>query len=205
MKRARAAVPPDDMFRYESERHRIVESIQNFKSSPRGERIALYNAAVKALRTLVSDACDDPALSPQIVPIGDVEANDYNPNRVAMPEMDLLEQSIRFDGITMPVVAQRDDARGKWLVVDGFHRRTVVADRLGRKWLPVTEIDRPIGDRMASTIRHNCARGRHQVDLMASIVRSLMEHEWNDERIASHLGMCIEELLRLKETWWDRL
>lgn len=175
----------------------VTALIEEAKAAPAEDRAALYNAATRALREMVSDLCDAPVLGVQLVPIELVRANDYNPNRVARPEMELLEQSIRCDGLTMPVVAYPDGAG--WTVVDGFHRRTVMAARIGAKWLPVTELDRDRGDRMASTIRHNRARGKHQVDLMGGIVRDLMGHGWGDDRIAEHIGVTVEELLRLKQ------
>jgi ParB-like chromosome segregation protein Spo0J len=176
---------------------RIEQAIRDAAGLPEAERAEVYNAATRALRALVADLCDAPVLGLQLAPVDRVQANDYNPNRVARPEMDLLEQSIRCDGLTMPVVAY-PDGEG-WTVVDGFHRRTVMATRIGAKWLPVTELDRERGDRMASTIRHNRARGKHQVDLMGGIVRDLMGQGWSDDRIAEHIGVTVEELLRLKQ------
>jgi ParB-like chromosome segregation protein Spo0J len=111
--------------------------------------------------------------------------------------MDLLEQSIRADGITMPVVVVGDTER--CTVVDGFHRRTVAAERLGRKWLPCSFISSSLADRMASTVRHNRARGKHQVELMAALVQSMMALGWDDDRISQALGMSVEELLRLRQ------
>jgi ParB-like chromosome segregation protein Spo0J len=125
-----------------------------------------------------------------------VRANDYNPNRVAAPEIELLELSMRADGVTMPAVVVPDG--DGWRVVDGFHRRKVITERLGAKFIPCSVIDRPLGDRMASTIRHNRARGKHQVDLMADIVRKLLAEGWEDDKIAEHVGMSAEsqQLLR---------
>ena len=162
------------------------------------ERVAAFNAATGALRALVSDLCDDPVLAVKLVPAGDVEANDYNPNKTAAPEMDLLEESIRRDGVTMPLVVYRL-SDGRHLIVDGFHRRVVLVDRLGRRYLPCSEIDRPEADRIASTIRHNRARGKHQVDLMAAIVKRLLGLGWDDAAVAQAVGMTGEELLRLKQ------
>lgn len=162
------------------------------------ERIAAYNAAQRALGALVADVtCGDPAASPQLLPVGRVHANDYNPNRVAAPELDLLEQSMRADGITMPIVVVPE--RGDWTVVDGFHRRTVGATRLGRTHLPASVLDASRADRMASTVRHNRARGKHQVDLMATLMRGMMAEGWDDERVATALGMSVEESLRLRQ------
>jgi ParB-like chromosome segregation protein Spo0J len=132
-------------------------------------------------------------------------ANDYNPNSVAPPEMELLKQSILEDGYTQPIVSFRED--NKITVVDGFHRNRVgkeveaVRDRVfGR--LPVVninEIKQGRGDRMASTIRHNRARGSHNIELMSTIVTELVEMGKGDAWICKHVGMSQDELLRMKQ------
>lgn len=175
----------------------LVSAITALASLPEAERVAAYNAAQRALGALVADLAPDPACAPQLVPVERIDANDYNPNRVASPELSLLEGSMRADGITMAVVTMADEASGRWTVIDGFHRRTVAAERLGRRYLPCAVIDRPLADRMASTVRHNRARGKHQVDLMAALVRGMLAEGWEDQRIATALGMSPEEYLRL--------
>ncbi len=134
-----------------------------------------------------------------------IEANDYNPNQVAPPEMKLLEHSIREDGYTQPIVAWR---RGEsFEVVDGFHRSRVgqevidISERV-HGYLPVTIINQAREgqqDRMASTIRHNRARGKHRVDAMSDIVQDLVRRNWDDKKIAKELGMDADEVLRLKQ------
>lgn len=176
-----------------------MRAIRELASATEEERVEAYNRLSRELRAMVSEICDDPVLSVQLLPADRVRANTYNPNRVAPPEMDLLELSIREDGVTMPVVTVRDPEAGEWEVVDGFHRRGVIVDRLDRRYVPSSVIDRPLADRMAATVRHNRARGKHQVDLMGALVRALMAEGWGDERIAEHLGMSVEELLRLKQ------
>lgn len=140
-----------------------------------------------------------PCLSAILVDAGLVVANDYNPNAVASPEMDLLEHSIREDGVTQPVVTFYDAEANIYVVVDGFHRYTVLTKRLKCKQIPVVTIDKPIQDRMASTIRHNRARGKHKVDLMSDMVVKLLKLGWKDIDVANHLGMTAEEVLRLKQ------
>lgn len=137
------------------------------------------------------------------VPIEQVEANNYNPNAVASREMRLLYTSILHDGYTQPVVTIFDSARGKYVIVDGFHRYftcksnpDLLARNRGR--LPVVVIDKEIADRMASTVRHNRARGKHSVTGMSQMVFSLLDSGWPDEQICNHLGMEPEELLKLK-------
>lgn len=135
----------------------------------------------------------------KLVPTSKVQANEYNPNKVAHPEMDLLADSIEADGVTMPLVVYHDQQADTYIVVDGFHRYLLLRDRYGCPEVPVVVIDKPLDQRMASTIRHNRARGRHQVDLLGELVRSLVQRGWADEQIAKHLGMSYEELLRLKQ------
>lgn len=135
------------------------------------------------------------------VSIDKIEANDYNPNHVAKREMDLLYQSIKADGYTMPVVCFYDENRDKYIIVDGFHRYTILMthkDIYDREngMLPVSVIDKPIEDRMASTIRHNRARGKHEVELQASLV-GMLKSGWDELKIMKELGMTLEEVQRL--------
>jgi ParB-like chromosome segregation protein Spo0J len=145
-----------------------------------------------------------PVYNVKAVPIEQVEANAYNPNSVAPPEMELLETSIWEDGYTQPVVTFYDSERDKYIVVDGFHRYLTIktSKRIYERengMLPVVVIDKALGDRMASTIRHNRARGSHNIDLMSSIVSELVEMGKSDRWICQHIGMSPDELLRLKQ------
>ncbi len=138
------------------------------------------------------------------VPIEKIAPNDYNPNVMAPPEIKLLYDSIREDGYTMPIVCYHDKEKDVYVIVDGFHRYRVMRDypdiyeREGGK-LPVSVIDKPIAGRMASTIRHNRARGSHDVDLMSNIIRDLHDIGRSDAWISKHLGMDRDEILRLKQ------
>jgi ParB-like chromosome segregation protein Spo0J len=138
------------------------------------------------------------------VPIEKIRANAYNPNKVAPPEMKLLELSIWEDGYTMPIVCYYDSVDGVYEIVDGYHRYTVMltSERIRRREggvLPVSVIDKPITSRMASTIRHNRARGSHSIDLMKNIVAELVQSGMSDQWIMRHIGMDKDELLRLKQ------
>jgi len=130
-----------------------------------------------------------------------VQANDYNPNSVAPPEMRLLELSIEQDGYTQPIVTWlRED--GVYEVVDGFHRHRVGKEKLKLSHLPVVVINadrQEKSDRIASTIRHNRARGKHAVSAMSDIVQELARRNWSDAKIAKELGMDADEVLRLKQ------
>lgn len=126
-----------------------------------------------------------------------VVANDYNPNKVAPPEMELLKVSIENDGFTQPIVTWKTD-KG-YEVVDGFHRH-LVGKKLGMKYLPIVVINKDRenkSDRIASTIRHNRARGKHLVQAMSDIVIELKNRNWKNERISRELGMEEDEVLRL--------
>ena len=138
------------------------------------------------------------------VPIEKVKPNTYNPNSVAPPEMRLLYESIKIDGYTMPIVCYYSKENDIYVIVDGFHRYRVMRDypdiyRREEGMLPVTVIDKPLDQRMASTIRHNRARGSHDVELMSNIVRELHEIGRSDAWISRHLGMEPDEILRLKQ------
>lgn len=138
------------------------------------------------------------------VPIEKIQANTYNPNHVAPPEMKLLYESIKNDGYTMPIVCYYLEDEDKYEIVDGYHRYTTmlvhkdIYEREGG-CLPVSVIDKPLEDRMASTIRHNRARGEHSVELMTNIVAELVESGMSDAWIMKNIGMDAEELLRLKQ------
>lgn len=140
-----------------------------------------------------------PVSSVQWVAAEKIHANDYNPNSVAKPEMELLELSILEDGFTQPIVVWQ--IGDEYEVVDGFHRH-LVGKKLGMSHLPVVVVnanrtDR--SDRIASTIRHNRARGKHQVGAMSEIVQELSRRNWSDQKIGKELGMEPDEVLRLKQ------
>lgn len=136
----------------------------------------------------------------------EVHANDYNPNSVAPPEMELLRLSISNDGYTQPIVSMLDE-KLTYEVIDGFHRHRVgkeCADIQSRVhgYLPLVHIrssQADKNDRMAATIRHNRARGEHKVESMAEIVIELKRRFWSDEKIAKELGMESDEVLRLTQ------
>ena len=139
----------------------------------------------------------------QLVHIDRIQANDYNPNSVANQEMRLLYVSIEQDGYTQPVVTVFEEEIQKYIIVDGFHRYSImranedIYESTGG-YLPVVVIDKPIADRVASTVRHNRARGKHSVTGMSSLVFKMLEEGESDAVICNKLGMEAEELQRLK-------
>ncbi len=146
---------------------------------------------------------NSPVYNVRKVPIEKIQANSYNPNSVAKPEMDLLYKSILEDGYTMPIVcyALPND---KYEIVDGFHRYSIMKDHKDifireNGCLPVVVIEKDISNRMASTIRHNRARGTHSIELMTKIVADLVDAGMSDAWILKNIGMDADELLRLKQ------
>lgn len=138
-----------------------------------------------------------PIMDVKLVPIEKVVANDYNPNKVAPPEMKLLKLSIEEDGYTQPIVTFYDQEKDLYVIIDGFHRYRCAKEYFHLKEVPITVVDKPIQDRMASTIRHNRARGTHAIRGMSDIVLQLKQDGWSESKIAKHLGMDAEEVIRL--------
>lgn len=145
-----------------------------------------------------------PVYNVKRVPLEKIQANSYNPNAVAPPEMKLLYQSIKEDGYTMPIVCYYLPDIDKYEIVDGYHRYTVMCkhkDIYDREegFMPVVVIDKDISNRIASTIRHNRARGSHSIELMSNIVSELVQSGMSDSWILKNIGMDADELLRLKQ------
>ncbi len=140
-----------------------------------------------------------PVLDVQMVPIEKIVANNYNPNSVAPPEMRLLKLSIEEDGYTQPIVCFHDQEQDRYIIVDGFHRYRCGKECWNLSALPVVIIDKPLSERMASTIRHNRARGKHAIEPMSDLVAALTQAGWSAARIAKELGMDADEVLRLQQ------
>lgn len=179
----------------------ISQLKKEIESLPLDEKVEALNMT-KEMLTEVSPF-EEPVDLVRWIPSEQVQANEYNPNKVASPEMKLLHTSIKLDGYTQPIVAYKlDDDR--YEVVDGFHR-----SRVGKEYkdinqrvngyLPVVVIDKPIDERMGSTIRHNRARGTHQIRSMSDIVIDLSKEGWDDQEICKKLGMELDEVIRLKQ------
>lgn len=182
----------------------LVKLIEEISGLPKSDKIQAINAVKRALHE-ISPFNTEPVDCVIWVPNDQVEANDYNPNKVAPPEMRLLQLSIQEDGYTQPIVVY--GMNDYYEVVDGFHRNRVgkecedIKERI-HGYLPVVVINSDRADRadrIAATIRHNRARGKHIVSGMSDIVLELSRRNWNDEKIARELGMEPDEVLRLKQ------
>lgn len=182
----------------------LKKIFEDIKDLPIDERVDVINGIYETIAD-IGPFTNEPVSFVRWVKADEVYANDYNPNSVAPPEMELLKLSVLADGYTQPIVTWINN--GKYEVVDGFHRNRVgkeveeVKERL-HGYLPVVVIkDSQIGrgDRIASTIRHNRARGKHKVDAMSDIVLELRRRNWSNKKIAKQLGMDQDEVLRLTQ------
>jgi ParB-like chromosome segregation protein Spo0J len=182
----------------------ILRMIPSLEKMKRDDLIAAINDIRDALHQ-ISPFKSEPVDFVRWVKFDNVRANDYNPNSVAPPEMELLRLSIMEDGYTQPIVTNlEEDTR---VVIDGFHRNRVAreCEDVGKRvdgYLPVVQIRSSQADkehRMASTIRHNRARGKHQVEAMTAIVLDLKRRNWSDTKIGKQLGMDQDEVLRLTQ------
>lgn len=196
-----ASASKADTTQFLAEAHSLFDHI---RSLPLAQQVELSNA-MKLMLHQMGPFANEPVDCVLWVPNDEVQSNDYNPNSVAPPEMELLRLSIEADGYTQPIVSWKRE--GVYEVVDGFHRNRVgkecesVRERV-KSYLPIVVIqgereDR--GDRIAATIRHNRARGKHKIDAMSEIVMELKRRNWSDEKIGRELGMDADEVLRLAQ------
>ncbi|MFH7906347.1 IbrB-like domain-containing protein [Enterobacter cloacae] len=184
----------------------LINEMKNYlQSLPEDKRIEAINAFRQAIHEN-SPFREQPVDCVLWIKQDEITANDYNPNNVAPPEKRLLCKSLEMDGFTQPIVVTESEAR-HYEIVDGFHRHEIGSNRAVLKrqlkgYLPVTCLRKERQkkfDRIAATIRHNRARGRHQINAMSEIVRELVQLGWDDKKISQELGMDSDEVLRLKQ------
>lgn len=182
----------------------LKKELERIDQLPIEDKVKEINELKKGIKK-ISPFVKEPVDCVIWVKSDEVVANEYNPNHVAPPEMELLHTSIKEDGYTQPIVVYQHD--GKYEVVDGFHRNRVgkeykdINERI-KGYLPDVVINEDVADkgqRIASTIRHNRARGKHQVEAMSDIVLDLRKRNWSNEKIAKKLGMDADEVLRLAQ------
>lgn len=182
---------------------RLTQQLLDFLSAlSEQERIDAINEFRAAIHS-VSPFRDEPVDCVLWVKSEHLSANDYNPNNVAPPEKRLLLKSLEADGFTQPIVVARSSNQ-EFEIIDGFHRHELGKNKPALKsrlkgYLPVACLERERHERMAATIRHNRARGRHQIHAMSEIVRELSQLGWSEEEISAELGMDSDEVLRLKQ------
>lgn len=185
-------------------KEKLKELFSGYENLTVDEKVNMLNE-IKLFMHQISPMKTEPVDCVLWVKNNTVIANDYNPNSVAPPEMELLRLSISADGYTQPIVSMINDDLVSREVIDGFHRNRVgkECEEIQKRvhgYLPVVTINEDrtqINDRVASTIRHNRARGKHKVSAMSDIVIDLKKRNWSDEKIAKNLGMDSDEVLRL--------
>ena len=180
----------------------IEKLVKEIDGLPLEEKVKELNKCRQSLHQ-ISPFKDEPVDCVLWVQGEDIQANEYNPNVVASPEMKLLHTSIKLDGYTQPIVTYVLE-NGDREVIDGFHRNKIGKEYKDIKkrvhgYLPVTTLDKEISERIGSTIRHNRARGTHQIRPMSDIVLDLVRSGWTDEEICKKIGMEFDEVLRLKQ------
>lgn len=193
-----------DLFGVDLVEDLVEAAVSEIETMPLDDKVEAINGVRERLHE-ISPFSSEPVDFVRWVKNDSVTANDYNPNKVAPPEMKLLELSIVNDGYTQPIVSWSNPEKEAIEVIDGFHRNRVgkeskVVQKRVQGYLPIVDIrtdQSSKNDRMASTIRHNRARGKHQVDAMSEIVIELKNRNWRNARIAKELGMDEEEVLRL--------
>lgn len=168
---------------------RIIETEMGIFEIPEPPKIKMKNGRMLSL----------PVFTPVLVPAELVIGNNYNPNHVDKQNMELLKTSILDNGFCFAIVTVWDEEIGKFVIVDGFHRDNILDEWLGCEEIPIIALSHDVKKRMSATVQFNRARGVHQVELMGDLVKALFDQGADDEEIAKHLGMELEEVFRLKQ------
>lgn len=166
------------------------------------DKVNIYNKAVRMLADLIPDL--PPACHVEMIPLEEIEANQYNPNKMAPPESNLLRTSLEKSGVTMPILVNRLNVREKkYVVIDGYHRYQLLLShpelQVLKGYIPAVVLNLPEEKCMSTSVRHNLARGSHQVELTADLIIQLREMGWTNNKICYELGMDQDEVLRLQQ------
>ncbi len=182
----------------------ISDIINSMSSMDKGQdiekKVSFFNQISELNAHILG--CDQPIFRLQIVPISKLLDNKYNPNLMASREFNLLERSMKVDGITSPIIVSQPDEHGYYRVIDGFHRLQIMKKNKSHNlsgYVPVVILDKPADEQLSSLVRHNLARGQHQVNLSSNLIVQLSQCGWDDHKISHELGMDKDEVLRLKQ------
>lgn len=192
-----------DTLKLRSELHNVmINLLENRQQINKYVRIEIYNSVSNFMTQFLGFA--HPAFNIQSVPLSKIKNNTYNPNKVAPPEFKLLRHSLETDGMTMPIVVTQPDSDGIYTVIDGAHRLEIFKKSAQLfnstdAHIPVSILTSSIDTRIPSTVRHNIARGVHQVELTAKLVVELKGMNWSNDKIALELGMDPDEVLRMQQ------
>ncbi|WP_372385212.1 IbrB-like domain-containing protein [Vibrio sp. BS-M-Sm-2] len=186
------------------ERNRVLSAlgIYDAESLPLEDKVSLFNFLSELAFELVPFR--HPVLNVQLINVQDVIDNDYNPNKVAPPEFRLLHHSIQKDGLTMPIVVGHRVDNKNLVIIDGYHRSQIIKKKSDvydslSGYMPVVVLNKTLDERISSSVRHNMARGAHQVELTSQLVMKLRELDWSNEDIGCELGMDNDEVLRMQQ------
>lgn len=166
------------------------------------DKVNIYNKAIRMLADLIPDLPS--ACHVEMIPLQEIEANQYNPNKMAPPEGNLLRTSLEKSGVTMPILVNRLNVREKkYVVIDGYHRYQLLLNhpelQALKGYIPAVVLNLPEEKCMSTSVRHNLARGSHQVELTADLIIQLREMGWTNNKICYELGMDQDEVLRLQQ------
>ncbi|MCG9780687.1 IbrB-like domain-containing protein [Photobacterium damselae] len=166
------------------------------------DRVEIFNKLSDFSKKIIE--FNHPVLNIKLIRSSLIKENDYNPNKVAPPEFKLLKHSINKDGVTMPVVVNKNNDTDYYTIIDGFHRSKLIKSDLEIKnslagYIPVVVLNKDNDECMSSSIRHNVARGSHQVELTAKLVMKLRDMNWSNETIGKEIGMDKDEVLRMQQ------
>ncbi|MCC4791001.1 chromosome partitioning protein ParB [Vibrio splendidus] len=184
--------------------HRTKKPLKSINNTDKQviDKVAIYNKAAKVLIELIPDL--PPACHVEMIPLDEIEANQYNPNKMAPPESKLLKTSMEKNGLTMPILVNRlNTSVKKYVVIDGFHRYQLLLNHPELQtltgYIPAVVLNLPEENCISTSVRHNLARGSHQVELIADLIIQLKEMGWANHKICYELGMDKDEVLRLQQ------
>ncbi|MBO7910890.1 MULTISPECIES: IbrB-like domain-containing protein [Vibrio] len=184
--------------------HRTKKRLKSINNTNKQiiDKVAIYNKVVKVLIELIPDL--PPACHVEMIPLDEIEANQYNPNKMAPPESKLLKTSMEKNGVTMPIlVSCLNTSVKKYVVIDGFHRYQLLLNhpelQALKGYVPAVVLSLPEEKCMSTSVRHNLARGSHQVELTAALLIQLKDMGWTNHKICYELGMDKDEVLRLQQ------
>ncbi|MFM2607266.1 ParB N-terminal domain-containing protein [Vibrio chagasii] len=189
---------------YETSVNRVLRVLSELKSEDLDlkQRVKIYNILSDFGASFVP--FEHPSLAVKLVESNILKDNDYNPNKVAPPEYKLLKHSIVQDGLTMPIVAGYQSDSNELVIIDGYHRSQLLTsdpcinESFGN-YIPVVILNKKLDERISSSVRHNMARGAHQVELTAQLIMKLKKLDWSNEDIGKELGMDSDEILRMQQ------
>jgi len=175
---------------------RSLKDFASFKEPHSDKKVEFYNHIVSLLSNWIKSPY--PVTQLQLLHVNNIKENHYNPNLVAPLEFELLRHSIEKDGLTIPIIVNKTKDKGIYTIVDGAHRFAILKS-IGFDYIPCVILNKSTLENVATSVRHNIARGKHQVELTAKLVIELKNSNWSNEKIQKELGMDADEVLRMQQ------